>query len=76
MVIVFFPSCVSNESSTYHLMHNFEKISSNKILLAEMFGFHFVDDADISVECDVMICRESDNSEKCNLKKVITLELC
>lgn len=53
-------------------MHNFD-IISNKILLAEMFGFHFVDDADISVECDVMICRESDNSEKCRLKQVITL---
>lgn len=63
-----FDDCVSDEASEYHLMHNFDVIS-NEILFAEMFGFHFVDDADISVECDVMICRKSDSSANCRLKK-------
>lgn len=50
-------------------MHGFEKIN-DKIIFAELFGFHFVDDADISVECEVMICNKADKSPMCTLKQV------
>ncbi|XP_071172110.1 uncharacterized protein [Mytilus edulis] len=63
-----YDSCVSEIARKYHLMHGFEKIN-DKIIFAELFGFHFVDDADISVECEVMICNKADNSPMCTLKQ-------
>lgn len=63
-----YDSCVSDVARKYHLIHGFERIN-DKIIFAELFGFHFVDDADISVECEVMICNKADNSSMCTLKQ-------
>lgn len=51
-------------------MKNF-KPSTKKIVYAEMFGFHFDIDADITIECDVKVCAASSKSDKsCTLKTV------
>lgn len=64
-------SCATNTSINYHLMHNFLKMSDakDKIVYAEMFGFNFVDDGDITIECDVKICRDTTDT-KCIFKDV------
>lgn len=50
-------------------MENFKELTS-QIVYAEMFGFHFDFDADITIECDVKVCPTSLTSGKCKLQTV------
>lgn len=44
-------------------MHNFNQLTK-QIIYAEMFGFHFDVNADITIECDVKVCGSSSSSDK------------
>lgn len=50
-------------------MKNF-KSSTNKIVYAEMFGFHFDTDADITIECNVKVCATSSSDSTCTIQTV------
>lgn len=44
-------------------MHSFNQLTK-QIIYAEMFGFHFDVNADITIECDVKVCGSSSSSDK------------
>ncbi|CAC5421703.1 unnamed protein product [Mytilus coruscus] len=67
-----YTECLSDDAINLHLMHNF-KSSTDKIVYAEMFGFHFDFDADITIECDVKVCPKSKSDPSCTLKTVSIL---
>ncbi|VDI11710.1 Hypothetical predicted protein, partial [Mytilus galloprovincialis] len=56
--------CVSELSKSLHLMHAFKNLT-DRIVYAEMFGFHFNIDADITIECDVKICTKYSTDPTC-----------
>lgn len=46
-------------------MKNFDKVTDSQgtIVYAEIYGFNFDDDGDITIECDVKICRDPNHSQ-------------
>ncbi|XP_063416776.1 uncharacterized protein LOC134699014 [Mytilus trossulus] len=59
--------CLSSEATSLHLMKNF-KSSTDKIVYAEMFGFHFDTDADITIECNIKVCATPSSDATCTLQ--------
>lgn len=59
-------SCIPDNAKNYRVMHKFETLTSGtRIVRAEMFGFLFDKDAEITFVCSVNICR--DGTTTCKL---------